>query len=572
MRNPVSRLNIGDFGSPLASWAPTSYALTSRLFMPKRVSFVLLALASFLSAAPAFAAAPKDAQLEKAITTAMDVEYLETSFDKAEKRLRNAIETCGADKCTPALKAKGLMALGIVLAGGKKQLDDAREVFVEALTIDKDAKPADELRSSEVNFAYAEARKQMKLDGGSAPSGASVPGGQGLSHTSPTEQRTNTPLPLYIELVPELLEDAKKATVTYLAPGAADWKTLLLKRVGEQGFGLNVPCSDMKTEGDFKYHLTVTDADGAIITAVGSRTQPLVTKIKPKIEGNPPSWPGFAPPDVCVDIEAGPRQCLDDNQCNSGLVCMNGECKQKPEEVSTEPKGPKRNYVSLVFSPDISIFAGENVCSFNGQQDQHFVCVRENGTRYVGVPTTNIANNVNPGLAPGTMRVIAGYDRLILDNIMAGVRVGFAFPTASADAAQFLPIHAEARGAFYLGKKPFERTGPRPFVFLAGGLAQVDSGVTVEVLEDGAACGATTPANPESPCTIVTDGNQTTPEKRVQKLTAIKQAGQGFVALGGGLQYAVNDMFAINAGLRLGLSIPVMTFVLSPEVGATIGF
>jgi hypothetical protein len=547
----------------------------SRSLTLSRVPFVLLTSVVLLSSSSAFAAAPKDKQLEGAITTAMDVEYLETSFDKAEKRLRTAIEACGTDKCTPALKAKALVSLGIVLAGGKKQLDDAREVFAEALTIDKNVKPADDLRSSEVNYAFGEARKQLKLDGPSGPSGPPAPGGQGLSHTPPAEQRVNTPLPLYVELVPELLEDAKKATVTYLAPGAADWKTLILKRVGEQGFGLNIPCSDLETEGDFKYHLTVTDADGAIITALGSRAQPLITKMKAKIEGNPPSWPGFAPPEMCAKVESGPKQCLDDNQCNGGFVCMNGECREKITK-SDEPKGPKRNYVSLVFSPDISIFAGENVCSIDGQNNQNFVCVREDGSRYAGAPTVNVANNVNAGLAPGTMRLIAGYDRLILDNIMAGVRVGFAFRTASAESANFLPVHAEARGAFYLGKKPFERLGPRPFVFLSGGLAQIDSGVGVEVLEDGVICQAAAPNNPESPCTVATDLNappaEQKPEPRIQQLTAIKQAGKAFVSLGGGLQYAVNDMFAINAGLRLGVTFPVTTFVLSPEVGATIGF
>jgi hypothetical protein len=541
--------------------------------MLPRASFVLFLLASLAVAPTAHAAAPKDAQLEKAITTAMDVEFLETSFDKAEKRLRTAIDACGTDKCTPALKARALMSLGVVLAGGKKQLDDAREVFAEGLRIDKNAKPADEMRSSEVNYAYGEARKELKLDGAAAPAGTPAPGGQGLSHTAPSEQRVNTPLPIYVELVPELLEDAKKATVTYLAPGASDWKTLILKRVGEQGFGLNVPCGELKSTGDFKYHITVTDADGAIITGVGSRTSPLVTAIKQKIDGNPPSWPGFAPPEMCVAIESGPKQCLDNNQCNSGFVCRNGECASDADGSDEDkPKGPKRNYISLSFSPDISIFSGNAVCSLDGQQQQHFFCAREDGSRYVGVPTVDIANNVNTGLAFGTLRLVAGYDRLILDNIMLGARVGFAFRTASAPDAKFLPVHLEARGSYYLGKKPFERLGARPFVMVSGGLAQIDSGVTVEVLEDGAQCGAGNPANPESPCTKITDGNRTTPEPRVQKLTAIKQAGQGFVSLGGGLQYAATDLISLNVGLRLSVTLPVTTFVLSPEVGATIGF
>jgi hypothetical protein len=150
--------------------------------------------------------------------------------------------------------------------------------------------------------------------------------------------------------------------------------------------------------------------------------------------------------------------------------------------------------------------------------------------------------------------------------------VGFAFRTASAPDAKFLPVHLEARGSYYLGKKPFERLGARPFVMVSGGLAQIDSGVTVEVLEDAAQCGAAIPDNPESPCTKITDGNRTTPEPRVQKLTAIKQAGQGFVSLGGGLQYAATDLISLNVGLRLSVTLPVTTFVLSPEVGATIGF
>lgn len=136
-----------------------------------RVVIALVALGSpLLSALPARAAAPKDAQAEKAITQAMDVDYLETKFDQAEKRLRTAIEACGADKCTPSVKARALVALGVVLAGGKKQLEDAREAFVEALTLDKAAKPDEDMSSAEVKYAYENARKQLKLDGAPGPS------------------------------------------------------------------------------------------------------------------------------------------------------------------------------------------------------------------------------------------------------------------------------------------------------------------------------------------------------------------------------------------------------------------
>jgi len=538
----------------------------------RSLSLVLAALAASLAAPPAHAAAPKDAQAEKAITQAMDSDYLETKFDQAEKRLRAAIDACGADKCTPSVKARVFVALGVVLAGGKKQLEDAREAFVEALELDKNAKFDEDMSSTEVKYAFSEARKQLKLDGGGSGPGPKTPSGQGMTHTPPAEQRVDTPLPIYVELAPELIEDAKKVTITYLAPGASDWKTLVLKKVGEQGFGINVPCSDIKSEGELKYHLTITTEDGAIVTAMGSREQPLKTAIKQRIEGNPPSWPGFAPPEVCVKVEGGPKQCLDDNQCNSGLKCLGGECAMPPPDKPEEPKSFK-NWVSLSFGPDVSLFSGKDVCAVDVQQSDNYVCVREDGTRYLGVPTAGVANNVATGLALSTLRLVVGYERLFLDNIFAGARVGFAFRTSSDDDAKFLPLHLEVRGGYYIGRKPFERIGARPFVFLAGGLAQIDTPVDVEVLEDGNTCGAANPSDINSPCTKISNprvGDRI--ENRVQTLQAFKQAGQGFLALGGGVQYAPIDRVAITFSVRANLTLPVMTFVLTPELGATVGF
>ncbi|MDI1444436.1 hypothetical protein [Polyangium sp. 6x1] len=541
----------------------------------------LLALAfgsPLFCALPAHAAAPKDAQAEKAITQAMDVDYLETKFDQAEKRLRTAIDACGADKCTPSVKARALVALGVVLAGGKKQLEDAREVFVEALTLDKAAKPDEDMSSGEVKYAYEQARKQLKLDGAPGPSagGQPAPSGQGMTHAAPTEQRVDTPLPLYVRLAPELQKDAKKVTVTYLAPGASDWKTLVMKKVGEFGFGINVPCTDVTKQGKLDYYITVTDAEGAIVTGAGSRAQPLSTAIKARIEGDPPSWPGFAPPELCVKVESGPKQCLDDNQCNAGYSCVSGECAKKPDAFEEEPKdtGPRKNWVSLTIGPDISIFSGKDVCAVDVQERDHFVCVREDGSRYLGAPTPGVANDVSAGLALSTIRVMAGYDRLFLDNILAGVRIGFAFRTSSAEDASFLPVHAELRGSYFIGKTPFAGLGARPFVFAAAGLAQIDTPVSVQVLEDGVACGAQNPADQNSACTKpgnpVYEGTRV--EQRVQTLKAYKQAGQGFLALGGGLQYAPLERVAISVGLRANVTLPVVTFVLTPEVGATIGF
>ena len=100
---------------------------------------------------------------------------------------------------------------------------------------------------------------------------------------------------------------------------------------------------------------------------------------------------GFAPPELCVKVEAGPKQCLDDNQCNMGYACVGGECTQKPS-IDDEPKdtGPKKNWVSISIAPDISIFSGKDVCAVDVQDRDHFVCVRNDGSRYLGAPTPGV--------------------------------------------------------------------------------------------------------------------------------------------------------------------------------------
>jgi hypothetical protein len=218
----------------------------------------------------------------------------------------------------------------------------------------------------------------------------------------------------------------------------------------------------------------------------------------------------------------------------------------------------------------LSLFSGENVCTVDGQNSDNYVCFREDGSRYIGTPTLDAGNNVNPGFALGTLRLNLGYDRLFLDNILAGARLGFAFNGASGDGVAFLPVHVEIRGSYVIGRKPFERLGARPFVFLSGGVAQIDTKVEVNVLEDGNACGAANPNDINSPCTK--PSKDSIVEKRQQTLEAYKQAGRGFISVGGGLSYAVLDRLAFNVALRASVTVPVVTFVLTPEAGISGSF
>src|ERR1700753_1635406 len=100
-------------------------------------------------------AEPKDAQAE-ATLKAIEDDYLETKFDAAEQKLRDAIESCGQSQCSAASKAKLYAALAAVLAGGKHAIGDAKDALIEGLKLDKTVKPIADLSTSEVEFAFSQ--------------------------------------------------------------------------------------------------------------------------------------------------------------------------------------------------------------------------------------------------------------------------------------------------------------------------------------------------------------------------------------------------------------------------------
>lgn len=414
------------------------------------------------------AAAPQDAQAKRAISDAVEKDFLETRFDDAEKKLRGAADKCGTSGCSPAVKAKVYAALGSVLASGKKQLADAKEAFIEAIALDKAVKPNAEIASTEADYAFDLAKKEVK------------PGG--------------------------------KRKVVVAAP----------------------PPSSGANEGD---------------------------------------------------------ACKHDEDCSGNLACQNFKCqilpdgpikkkKPPPDEKTDDSKDDdkdkdkdekeRKNWFTIVYSPDLAVYAGKNVCTKTGQTQDHFYCLRGNNSHYVGTPTANNADDVTPGVALGSMRVVVGYERIVASNVGLGARIGFAFNGATQGGASFMPVHAEARFAYYIGHKPFVGTGVRPSVFLSGGAAEVDTQVQVNVLEDGATCGAKNPGSTSSPCTKPSHDGVL--EKREQQLTAYKQAGPGFAGGGVAFAFAPVESAEFHVGVRAAVTFPSAVFWLAPEAGFALGF
>jgi hypothetical protein len=181
---------------------------------------------------------------------------------------------------------------------------------------------------------------------------------------------------------------------------------------------------------------------------------------------------------------------------------------------------------------------------------------------------------------------------------MLGARVGFAFrggppagQTPSGEYAEtdnlndipdhwkgeggtpFLPIHAEARGTFWilpLTMKPF-----RAYVTLGGGMAQVDAKVSIPERD----CADTRPGQdpPWDPANgtfsdcRTGDPDYDWEEAEVTNVDAWKKMGQGFVtgALGG--VFAFKDNMGIQLNVNFMYMLPAAGFVMEPSLGFVYG-
>jgi hypothetical protein len=568
----------------------------------RKLSFPALALAicSFVFFARSAHAAPKDAQAQKALKQAMEEDYLDTKFDEAEEKLRKAIETCGDSGCAKPVKAKLYIALGIILGGGKQKKTDARNAFVEALKLDKKAAPDPDYVTSEIKTIFEEAQKKAGSGGGTSEP---PPEDEGPLTVSPIpQQKVNTPVPIYVALDDDTAKEVTSVVVKYLGTGASSPKELKLERSGKAYKG-NVPCNSVRKKGTLSYWVVAKDRKDKEVATAGTEESPLTTEIVDEVDGKAPSWPGFAPPEQCKGGGGGgddtsgssKRQCIDDKDCPTGEQCSSNECLRKPGE-GTDGGGDlqpgdgdagsddgRKNWITLTFAPDFTIISGDDICGFKDGYtgdtpseafNPAFVCAKnpdaENPERYLGQPTPGQGNNVNTGFGVSTMRLTLGYDRVIIAGFSLGARVGYVFNGTNEDFASFIPVHAEARAAYTFGNSPWKDQVVRPWIFLSGGFAQVDTAVEVDVLEDGEACGAADPGDNASECTVESESGEIEP--RIQTVRAIQQAGLGFAGGGAGVSFVPVGLFEINLGLKFSVTFPVVVPVISPEVGIGFGF
>ncbi|MGH7439780.1 MAG: hypothetical protein ACRENE_29160, partial [Polyangiaceae bacterium] len=368
--------------------------------------------------------------------------------------------------------------------------------------------------------------------GAAPPSSAAAPAEEDLSHKPPVEQVVLTPIPIYVE-IPESI-DASRVIVRYSAIGLLQWKTAVLQKV-DKGWAGTIPCTDVgDSTGDLKYFVQATDANGDLVAWSGRLVAPHVVHIVEKLAGEAPHLPGQGPPVKCTQKtdcppgfpgcknEGAKTACETDAECTSTQVCKDGYCEDNGQPAPEEDAPYVRNWLSIGFQADLILLPSvENACAGG----TGYTCFDSGGGYYDKIPLNGADDSINGGPSLSTMRILVGYDRALLPNITAGARLGYAFnggpqrPNASA----FDPLHVEVRGAYWFGHNPLARSGFRFFGLVAGGIAEVDGSIGVDIYAS----------------------QQAYRSGQSQSFVAWKKTGTGFAALGGGAMYAITPKSGI---------------------------
>jgi hypothetical protein len=240
------------------------------------------------------------------------------------------------------------------------------------------------------------------------------------------------------------------------------------------------------------------------------------------------------------------------------VVLEEEEDAEPPLEADEPPPSKaKKNWAGLYFQQDSLIFSSvENVCpsvTASGTRvagNPDFSC-RDEDSVYANRVHAGAGNEVNGGFGLASTRLMLGYDRVFIDRVTAGARLGYAFrnaPTVAGVGAS-IPVHGELRGAYhFLGARPFEEGGLHPFAGLGLGFAEVDAVVSVDFYKDAADHAA----------------------KKSSRLHAWRRTGTGFAAPTVGATYGISGLL-FSAELRTLIMFPASGTSISLGLGAAYG-
>jgi hypothetical protein len=507
----------------------------------RATSIAALFLVLLLCAAPA-GAAPKDARATDLADAAMN-DFEAERFEKAVAGLEKALKLCKWG-CSEPVRARLHRDLGVVYITGLGDRKRGREQFSKALALE----PRIELDSALITPAVAGAFQRARWEGDTGNKKRSA-GARRIEHKTPKAAQHNTPLPIYLRLSAKA--DAKTVKLHYTW-GSRPWMVLRMKRM-QKGYGAQIPCADVRAGETLEYYAEARDADGADVAQLGSKQEPLQVDVERRLSRKPPSFPGERPPERCEGDEAEAEADAEPGSCKRDADCAPGRCEE--ERCVAETAGPKFFFVGLHLIQDAALVSGTDVCSQSSQRNAGFSCFRADGSQYLGTPQPGMRNVIAGELTLATTRIALGADLKLADQVTLGLRVGYAIlggaPRVSGG-KPFLPFHAEARAAYWLSSA--YATSVAPFLFAAGGLAQVDAKNTVTVVEDQSVPPPPNQLNPAS-----------------QDLDAYKKVGLLFAGAGMGVYVPFGSAHGLTTELRFLFLFPDTGFVSGAALGYALG-
>ena len=544
-----------------------------------------------LFASRAALGAVHDADAAKLREAAIYSDYLATDFASAEKKLTQALALCErpAD-CSSSTRARLHCDLGVVEFASQKAADGraefARAIKADpAVTIDADL-TTPELQK-ELLTAKVSAAKSASA-GGASPQPVTGSGSPPAAGGRPSELPDGgAPAPAYAGNAPSIADggkaipdggkavaDSGSASALVYAGGAAGPHPVPVGGASNGAAGApktvvsaiapSPPPGGPPTPGKSAAIAPASGQSAAVPPAPGktASTAPAPAKTaaggpatNPATATAPPPTPATpaAPPPVLASASSSsdcppgfpgcksePTSCSSDDDCGPGETCESGTCRAKGGETPG-----KANWVSLALQLDVPLLpAKNNVCAGG----QGYSCFNSDGSWYSDTPTEGGGGAIqSAGLKPGTLRVLLGYDRRLLDNLTLGGAIGFAFrggPTRQGGTA-FLPLSLEVRGKYWLGHYPLGRTGLRFYGMLDGGLADIAASLTTYVYA--------------------------TPTAQGNAKTAWYHMGRGYAGLGLGGMFAFTPNMGIFLEVRAMESFPTSGTAIAGQIGYGIG-
>lgn len=579
-----------------------------KALVPSAAALVLsigLLIALVLVSPPALAQNAKvEAQAKALQKKAMDEDYLATEFTKAQDKLDKAVAACGTDKCAAPLRAQIRRDLGVVQIGGQIDKEKGIGNFVEALKLDPAIALDPDLRTKDLDAAFAEAKKRAAGGGSAKPAGGGGTTSTGqptgdFVHEPTTEQQVRTAIPVYVEYSGE--EQLVKVIARYKGFGMTDWKTVELKKTGEKGWGAVLPCADVQ-QGTTQYYIQGFNAANDPVAVGGDRNNAYKTKVQTDKVAEPPHLPNQPAPTQCADTGdcppnfpgckkagpvIGPEQpsgkdggefCEEDSECKS-KECKGNKCTDFESD-----KKVRKVWVGASIGFDyVLVPSADDVCKLTGTRDpeplvplntSNYYCVNSDGSDYPYRPADLADATANPvkaaennnlvkgssdkvsgGGAFGNVRLLASLDYAMSLNVLLGVRAGYVLNTYPGEAAKtdnkaFPPVHLEVRGTYLIGKDALLQKAV-PYVMAGAGISTFEAAVKVSVVE-------------QNPATNVKTGRE---------VDAWHLAGPGFITFGGGARVALSPRAAFMLGARINLAFG-NSFAPSagPDVGVVFGF